>query len=234
MMTLSSYPTAARRMRAVCILASLLMAGSYSYATGEMPPAVQPPIAATPVITPSPKPITTPAPKVAPAANMPTVTPSWTALTPDQKRNLAPLAAVWDAMDSVRKEKWLAIERKLSKMKPEDQLRTQERMRDWAKLSPEQRRVARENYTKSKKLDRDQKSAQWQEYQQLSEEQKQKLAATASADAKKHVANLPPEKSKNKTVAPIKATPKGVLEKSVTPEVAHKAAIQPTPTPANK
>ena len=42
-------------------------------------------------------------------------------------------------------------------------------MREWAKLTPEQRRVARENYKTIKKLPpekRKEVKAQWQEYQQ--------------------------------------------------------------------
>jgi hypothetical protein len=42
-------------------------------------------------------------------------------------------------------------------------------MKDWAKLTPEQRRAAREKYKTIKKLPpdkREQVKAQWQEYQQ--------------------------------------------------------------------
>ena len=62
-------------------------------------------------------------------------------------------------------------------------------MREWAKLTPEQRRVVRENYTSTKKVDPNQKSEKWQRYQELSEEQKKKLAEDAAA--KKRLTNLP-------------------------------------------
>jgi hypothetical protein len=54
-------------------------------------------------------------------------------------------------------------------MKPVQQERLQAQMKEWAKLTTEQRRVARENYRTIKKLPpekRKQVKAQWQEYQQ--------------------------------------------------------------------
>jgi len=54
-------------------------------------------------------------------------------------------------------------------MKPQEQQRLQMRMQEWAKLTPEQRRVAREKYKTIKKLPpdkREQVKAQWQQYQQ--------------------------------------------------------------------
>jgi len=87
---------------------------------------------------------------------------------------------------------------------PDQQARMQERMRDWVTLTPEQRRVARESYARAKKLEPDQKSAKWQEYQQLSDEQKNRLAE--EAQAKKRVANLPtPTQDKGKIIPPSKS-----------------------------
>jgi hypothetical protein len=134
-------------------------------------------------------------------------------------------------MDAFRKNKWLAIGNKFAKMKPEEQQRLHDRMREWVKLTPEQRRVARESYTRAKKLDPDQKSARWQQYQQLPEEQKKKLAADAAA--RKHITTvLPPNQGKHrKTLPPIKSSPKRVLENSVTPQAASQSAIQPSVPP---
>ena len=83
-----------------------------------------------------------------------------------QQQALSPLATEWDKLDSPHKSKWLEISRRYVTMKPEDQSRMQERMRAWIALTPEQRRVARESYARTKKLNTDQKSAQWQQYQQ--------------------------------------------------------------------
>ncbi|MGH8806472.1 MAG: DUF3106 domain-containing protein [Noviherbaspirillum sp.] len=158
--------------------------------------------------------------------------PLWTELTPTQQQALAPLASEWDELDTFRKNKWLAIGNKFASMKPEEQQRMQERMRDWVKLTPEQRRIARESYSRAKKLNADQKSAQWEQYQQLPEDQKKKLAADAAA--KKPVATLPRATSQgtaNNTIPPIKSAPKPVLEQSVTPKAATQSALQPSAPP---
>jgi hypothetical protein len=158
--------------------------------------------------------------------------PTWMELTPLQQQALAPLAVEWDTIDAVRKKKWLAIGNKFASMKPAEQQRIQKRMRQWIELTPEQRRIARNSYVRAKKLNPEQKSAQWQQYQQLSEEQKKKLAADAAS--KRHVANLPSPKSRNKTLPSIKSTPKPTLKKSVTPQATSQSALQPTVPPAEK
>jgi hypothetical protein len=179
------------------------------------------------------------APTPAPAAQAATAKqrsaskPLWHDLTAAQQQALAPLAAEWDNLGAARKMKWLAIGNKYASMKPGEQQRVQERMREWIKLTPEQRRIARESYARAKKLNADQKSKHWEQYQQLPEEQKKKLAADAAA--KKRVATLPPaSQSKNKTVQPIKSASKPVLEQSVTPQVATQSGLQPSPQPTTK
>ncbi len=144
----------------------------------------------------------------APAAKAPAAAtlakPLWKELSRPQQTALDPLQAEWDTMEGLRKQKWLEIANRFASMKPDEQLRVHERMRAWLKLTPEERRVARENYTLSKKLDKGQKSAKWEQYQQLPEEEKRKLAADAAV--KKGVTNLPP-KSQSKAVAPVKPAP---------------------------
>jgi hypothetical protein len=147
-----------------------------------------------------------PALNIKPAAPVTLVKPLWATLTPVQKTALEPLAAEWDRMDATRKQKWLEIANRFAAMKPDEQARVHEKMREWVKMTPDERRVVRENFTKAKKLDVTQKSAQWEKYQQLPEEQKQQLAAEA-AKSKKQVTNLPAAQASIKTVAPIKHTP---------------------------
>jgi hypothetical protein len=231
--------SAAGRLRAVCLLALLSLAGGLA-AQDSAPPAT--PVAAAPQSLPhsGATGVTQGSPNAAAASSVARATkaapakPLWTELTPAQQQALAPLAGEWDKLNSTRKSKWLAIGNKFAGMKPDEQQRVQERMRDWVKLTPEQRRIARESYTRAKRLDSNQKSEHWQTYQQLPEEQKKKLAADAAS--KKHVATPPRASSqgKGKTVAPIKATPKPVLEQSVTPQAASQSALQPSPQPGPK
>jgi hypothetical protein len=63
-------------------------------------------------------------------------------------------------------------------MKPDEQQRVQTQMRDWAKLTPEQRRIARENYKKLAKQPAEKRAVvkqNWHEYQ------KQKQASSQTA-----------------------------------------------------
>jgi hypothetical protein len=112
-------------------------------------------------------------------------------------------------MESAKKQKWLEISNRYATMKPDEQQRVHERMRNWAvELTPEQRRVARENFATTKKIDPSKKSAQWEQYQALPEEEKKRLAAEAALMKKKQVANLPSSAQANMPkVAPIKSGP---------------------------
>jgi hypothetical protein len=154
------------------------------------------------------------------------VKPTWAELTPAQRDVLGPLAGQWPQLDSNHKVKWLAISNKYPSMTPEQQGRLKQNIADWAKLTPEQHRLARESYAKAKKLDPEQKSAQWQQYQQLPEEQKRKLAADAAA--KKRIANVPSLQSKAKTVEPLRQ-PKKPASSSAPAANAPSAASVPAP-----
>ncbi|HZW21658.1 DUF3106 domain-containing protein [Noviherbaspirillum sp.] len=212
-MNRKTFAPAARLLRAVCFLAVPLAAGLALPGGTTAQTAGVPPASAAPAVS----------------------KPLWSDLNAAQQQALAPLAVEWDMLEPVRKNKWLAIANKFGAMKPEEQQRMQERMRDWVKLTPEQRRLARENYVRAKKLKPDQKSAQWEQYQQLTEEEKKKLGADTAA--KKKVATLPPPGAQDKQakpLPPIKATPKPVLEQSVTPKAANRSALQPSVPPDSK
>jgi Protein of unknown function (DUF3106) len=80
--------------------------------------------------------------------------PLWSELSPKQQAVLAPLAAEWDSLDTTRRKKWVTIANRYPRMTADEQQRLQSRMRDWASLTPAQRRVARENYQSLKQLPR--------------------------------------------------------------------------------
>ncbi|MES3026206.1 MAG: DUF3106 domain-containing protein [Pseudomonadota bacterium] len=140
------------------------------------------------------------------------ITPAktWKQLTPAQRLALQPLAAQWDRMEGARREKWLGIANRFANMTPDEQRRVHERMRVWSTLSPEERRVARENYTRSKQIAPNSKSEKWEQYQQLPEEEKKKLAAAAAAAKSKPVkpaAKLPPPKANGARPPAARAVP---------------------------
>ncbi|MGU7815255.1 DUF3106 domain-containing protein [Burkholderia sp. AW49-1] len=116
-----------------------------------------------------------PLPLPLPAANGPL---SWARLTPAQRAALAPFADQWDGFSDARKRKWLKIASRFAKLTPDEQKHLQDRMSEWARMTPEQRRVARENYQSAKELSAQARERAWRAYQQLPEEQKQRLAAT--------------------------------------------------------
>ncbi len=216
-------------------------------APAGLPPAAGAPAAATtapagtiaaPVAKPPVAAVAKPAGKV---AAKPVDKPRWTELTKAQQQVLQPLATDWDKMEGVKKLKWVEIANRFASMKPDEQQRIHERMRNWAvELTPEQRRVARENYATTKKIDPGKKSAQWEQYQQLPEAEKKRLAAQA-AQKKKQVANLPSSAQANMPkVAPIKAGPKppamapavapAAVPAGTAPATAQPAATPPTTT----
>ncbi|RQR34042.1 DUF3106 domain-containing protein [Burkholderia sp. Bp9143] len=116
-----------------------------------------------------------PLPLPLPAANGPL---SWARLTPAQRAALAPFADQWDGFSDARKRKWLKIASRFAKLTPDEQKHLQDRMSEWARMTPEQRRVARENYQSAKELSAQARERAWKAYQQLPEEQKERLAAT--------------------------------------------------------
>jgi hypothetical protein len=68
--------------------------------------------------------------------------PLWRTLTQAQQVVLQPLRAEWDAMDGLRKQKWLQLANRFATLPPQEQQRVQQRMREWASLTPEQRELA--------------------------------------------------------------------------------------------
>lgn len=121
---------------------------------------------------------------------------SWARLSPAEHVALAPFAADWDSFSDERKRKWIKIASRFAKMSPEAQKRLHERMTEWIKMTPEQRRVARENYQVSKQLPRETREKAWNAYQQLPEEQKERLAAS-ERKRRQTVVSAPPSGAKS-------------------------------------
>lgn len=114
--------------------------------------------------------------------------PSWVELTIEQREILAPLAGEWDQLEYTRRKKWLGIAERYPTMKAEEQARVQRRMVDWVKLSPEERKLAREKFKNLQKAPPEHKETvrqKWQEYKDLPEEERQRLQAEAAAKTAK-------------------------------------------------
>src|SRR3569832_358365 len=158
--------------------------------------------------------------------------PLWSNLSPLQQEALAPLAAECDKMVAPRKKKWLTKNNKKQSMKPEAKARLHERMREWTKLTPEQRRVARESYARTKKLNPSEKTAQRQQYLKHPADLKKKLAEEAAA--KKRVTTLPsPLQSQYKLSPPPKSTLNHIGANATLPASSH-SSVDPAIPPASK
>ena len=117
--------------------------------------------------------------------------PLWRDLSSAQQVALAPLAPEWDRMEGARKRRWIEVSARFASMGPAEQQRVQERMRQWMKLTPQQRELARENFSKTNKLAQGDKAANWENYKQLSAEEKRKLASKPASLQKSAPIALP-------------------------------------------
>ncbi|WP_198301462.1 DUF3106 domain-containing protein [Vitreoscilla filiformis] len=108
---------------------------------------------------------------------------TWGALSMQQRTTLAPLAVEWSRLAPAVQHKWIEIAGKLPTMSAEQQQRVHERMREWARLSPEQRTEARLNFQQFRQWGGVDKQARWEAYQALPPEERQALAAKAARAA---------------------------------------------------
>ena len=92
---------------------------------------------------------------------------------------LAPLERDWSTIDAPRKVKWLEVANRFAAMPAADQQRVQERMAEWARMTPAERGRARLSFQESKQLSAEQKQARWEAYQALPDEERQALASRA-------------------------------------------------------
>ncbi len=115
----------------------------------------------------------------------------WENLSPLQQAVLASLESDWSTFSQSRKMKWLKVAGRYPTMSAADQERLQGRMSEWSKLPQKDRRMARDNYLSSLQFPSEQKKAAWESYQQLSEEEKQKLAQQERAQKKSGAVTSP-------------------------------------------
>lgn len=118
--------------------------------------------------------------------------PGWEQLDTPQKLALYPLAPRWAVLSEQHKRQWLAIAQSFSKLPEAEQERLHDRMTQWASLSALQRSQARLNYAATNRLAPDSKRAQWDAYQALSSEEKNRLAAAAAVTSHRSLGAAPP------------------------------------------
>jgi hypothetical protein len=109
--------------------------------------------------------------------------PLWHELTPGQQTVLAPIERTWDENDGQRKRKWVELAARYPRMSADEQANAQKRIADWAKLTPTERRAARQNFQAAQQVDPDRRAAKWEAYQALPEAEKRRLAEQRAAKA---------------------------------------------------
>ena len=152
-------------------------------ATPTPPSVVLEQVPTEPVVVAPPAPVAPKAIAVAPpkpSAAALAARPAWTELTPSQQQALGPLAGRWTEISEQQRRKWITLSQNFHKLPAPEQEKLHSRMTDWAALSVQQRNQARLNFAETNKLAPDDKKAQWEAYQALSAEEKQKLAAGAT------------------------------------------------------
>ena len=131
----------------------------------------------------------------------------WASLTADQQQVLAPLAGEWDKqLTREQKVKWRGIAKRYPKMTPLGQKRVQTRMQKWAKLTPEQRWLAREQYRSIGKMAPDRREElrrHWAEYQSLPPHEKRMFDVPPNY--------MPPAERRQRVNAPKKQNSRFVL-----------------------
>ncbi len=78
----------------------------------------------------------------------------WRSLSAAEQRALAPLQRDWAQLDEAQKEKWIEIAQRLPSMSPEQRQRIQDRMADWARMTPAERGQARLRFLQAQRTRR--------------------------------------------------------------------------------
>ena len=125
-------------------------------------------------------------------------------------------------IDAPRKAKWLEVASRFPAMPAADQQRLQERMAEWARMTPAERGRARLSFQESKLLSPEQKQARWEAYQALPDEERKALAVRAK----------PVEERARGAAAPVSATPSASAAAAARAPAGAKAALPAATTAA--
>ena len=109
---------------------------------------------------------------------------AWSKLTPAQKQVLAPLERDWGEIDAQRQSKWLEVASRFPSLPVEERARLQQRMAEWARMTPLERSRARLQFQEAKQVSPTEREAKWQAYQALPEAERQALTQRAKPAAK--------------------------------------------------
>ena len=122
--------------------------------------------------------------------------PAWASLTVAQQQALAPLQRDWQSIDATRRQKWIEVAARFPSMPADERGRVQQRMAEWARLTPAERTQARLQFQEVRQVPAPERQAKWQAYQALSDAERQTLAQRAKPQAKPASAPEPQAKAR--------------------------------------
>jgi hypothetical protein len=171
-------------------------------------------------------------PSAANASNAPPTSASdaWQTLSKRQKLALAPLAADWHELTAQQRQKWLSMSRNFFQLSDEEQLTLHSRMQEWAVLSPRQRSQARFHFNATQSLSAQDKRAQWEAYQALSEQEKSNLSSGPKPPVKSAARSFAPPSTRlvSPPLLPVNAT--RALQRVAPSKPIHPKTLLPQPS----
>lgn len=220
------------RPQALPALALALMLGACGLAAVSVPAAAQTSVAA-PASAPrpgvSPKSIPVPAGSSATSSAL-----RWSALSSAQQQSLRPLSGTWNTLSDGRKQKWLAIAQNYASLVPAEQEKLHSRMAQWAALKPADRERARINFAETKKLSPPDRASNWETYQALSPEERQRLAGRAKTKPTGAATAIKPVPREKLASVPVtRHTPPSIREQALAKQPIDRKTLLPlAPRPA--
>ena len=176
-------------------------------------------------------------PTTAPRASLlPLARPLWSELAPAQQQILSELEPQWNGMPAARKRTWLTLAERIPRMEGAERERAEARIREWARLTPEQRNLARNNYRLAKTLPKDTRAATWEQYRQMTPEQREVLRSSGSTSntAARHAgAATGLAKQAARPLPGVTPRPPAQTETPPLPSAAPAASPSTTPSPAD-
>ena len=101
--------------------------------------------------------------------------PDWLDLTKDQQIILLNLKEDWGDLTPDSRIIFLVLTDRILKLDKKNIAIFQQRIQNWSKLSPQERRLARANYLSSLEISQNNKITAWNAYQELSPDEKKLL-----------------------------------------------------------
>lgn len=162
--------------------------------------------------------------------------PLWSELKPVQQQSLAPLAATWNTLQEGHRRKWIAVAQTYPTLNPAEQQKLHSRMVEWAALKPKDRELARLNFAETKKIAPADRAANWEAYQALSPEERQKLVDGAKPKPSGAAIAVKPVATNKLTIVPTAQKATDVKRPLVTnPQSLNRSTLLPSvevPAPA--